>query len=662
MPLLRDLPTVASAYLRSHTTNPVDWWVWGEDAFAEAARRNVPVFLSVGYAACHWCHVMAHESFEDPAIGDLLRDNFIAIKVDREERPDIDQVYMAATQLISGHGGWPMSVFLLPDGRPFTAGTYYPPTDRPGLVGFPRLLGAITEAWRERHDDVVAQADTIQQALRREVGFIDFLGTPSGAVDLAAVRATLATEIGQRTDEHGGHGAPRFPRPSYVRALLHHDPDAATTILRSMAFSGLYDHLGGGFARYSVDAHWDVPHFEQMLSDQALLARAYLEAAAVLDAPEWREVATDVIAHVLRRFAVPAGFASSLDADADGVEGSHLTWTPREVREALTAAGVADLTEASLARWSITDEGNLEGRSVPRLAEGEPFLTPPPLELAREALATVRAARPQPARDEKVILEWNAMFASALLATDNPLWHDRGLSLLRSLSETHVAGGRWWRTEQCTTQAGAADVAWYLDACVDAFSLTGADEWLDRGRAAAQYLVDHFWDGPSPTPAAPDLGRGIFANADTVTDLFTRPKDIFDGATPSSHAVATRALARLALVTGDTTTLVVAQRLVTVAQELVRTHPMAVVDLVDAAGFALEGVEIVVPGDRNELSDHVRLHPMPRAVLIPGTGASPLLRERRAGLAYVCRAGSCHLPVSTVDDLQASLDEVSRGH
>jgi len=658
MPLLRDLPSVASAYLASHVTNPVDWWVWGPDAFAEAQRRNVPVFLSVGYAACHWCHVMAHESFEDPAIGDALRENFVAIKVDREERPDVDQVYMAATQLMSGHGGWPMSVFLLPDGRPFTAGTYYPPQDRHGTVGFPRLLTAITEAWALRRVDVERQATQLQQALRREIGFIDFLAPSDETLDLATIRQTLATEIAERTDEAGGHGAPRFPRPSYVTALLEHDPGAAQRIMRAWSYSGLYDHLEGGFARYSVDAQWRVPHFEQMLSDQALMARALYQASRALATPLWREVADAALTHVLKTFAVPAGYASSLDADADGEEGSHLTWTPTEVREALREAGCPELIDAALRRWTITDEGDLDGRSVPRLGADETFVTPAHLVPAREALRRVRAARPQPARDEKVILEWNAMVASALVASGRPEWLTRAQELLTSLVATHVSDGRWWRTEQCTTAAGASDVAWFAGACLDVFEATGDDHWRTQSRAALDYLYEHFWDGELPSPTQPSVGGGLFANADTVDDLFTRPKDIFDGATPSSHAAATLAIARHALITGDTSDLVIAQRLVALGAELLRTHPTAVVDLVDAAGFALDGIEIVVPGAASVLLDHLRLLAVPRAVLVTGSGSSPLLADRSEGYAYVCRQGVCQLPVATIVDLDAALAEV----
>lgn len=655
MPRLRTIDHIASAYLADHASNPVDWWTWGADALAEAKRRDVPIFLSIGYAACHWCHVMAHESFEDETVAAYLNEHFVAIKVDREERPDVDQLYMAATQLVSGHGGWPMSVFLLPDGRPFTAGTYYPPVARGGHVSFTDLLVALAGAWDDRRAEVITQAEAVQRALGREVAFIDYLVPRAEALDLDAVLHQLRSELVEATDEHGGQGAPRFPRPSYVEALLGGNRDArdaARVILDAMSRQGLYDHVTGGFARYSVDSQWHVPHFEQMLSDQALLAHCYLLSARLPDAdPQWRDVGLATLEHTLEAFRVPGGFASSLDADAGGHEGSHVTWTVEEVRRAFDAAGVGHLTEDVCRRLRIVTPGLFEGRSIPRLADDEPFLTPESLAPAFDALRRARSQRPQPARDEKVILEWNAMLAKSLLTSGDERYLDEGLRLLAGLSDSHFADGLWWRTEQCQAHATAADVAWLLDATLEAFEATGDDAWRQRSRDLAEYLLEHHWDGERPTATSPDCGRGLFSQSNVVTDLFTATKEIFDGATPSSHAVATRALARLALVDGDPDTHAVALRLVTIAAELIATHPRAVVDLVGAARWALDGVAIVVPGDRGVLADHVRSIPMERSVLITGHGGSPLLAQRSPGLAYACRNGVCQMPVDSVTDL-----------
>jgi uncharacterized protein len=660
MALLRDVRSeLGSSYLLDHVDNPVLWRTWDDETLEEARRNDRPIFLSVGYAACHWCHVMAHESFENDTVASVLNEFFVPVKVDREERPDVDALYMAATQLVSGHGGWPMSVFLLPDGRPFMAGTYYPPTDRGGQVGFLRLLGALRDAWVNQRELIEQQADQLAGALSREVHFVDHLAPFHETIDLAAVREHLREELVAQVDSEGGFGsAPKFPRPSYVDALLESDDDASREAVRrtldAMSRRGLYDHFGGGFARYSVDGEWHVPHFEKMLSDQALLARCYSRASRVTNNAAWREVALDTLAFVERDLRLPLGYAASLDADADGSEGSHVTWTPDEVR--VTLKGFPDATvRDALARWRIDPRGTFEGRSIPQLQDGAPFVTPPDLDAAHDALIAARALRVQPSRDDKIILEWNAMLAGAFLASGTARFETRGLELVRSLCHTHFQDGTWWRTEHRRAHATANDLAWLMDAAVDAFELTGEDEWREIGHRVAAYLVEHFWDGPVPTDIDAHVGAGFFTQSDLVGDLSTRPKEIFDGATPSAHAISTRALARLALCEGTTSLLVIAQRLVELAGSLVVTHPSAVVDLVEAAGYALEGVELVIPGDPNELSHHVRSKAMFRTVLVTGTGDSELLLDREAGYAYVCHAGVCDLPVSSVAALDTEL-------
>ncbi len=662
MPLLRDIKSqLGSSYLLDHADNPVHWRTWGDDALNEAATLDRPIFLSVGYAACHWCHVMAHESFENEEIAGLLNQYFVPIKVDREERPDVDALYMAATQLVSGHGGWPMSVFLLPDGRPFMAGTYYPPRDRGGQVGFDRLLLALHDAWTTQRETIESQASDLTRALSREVRFVDHLAPASASLDLESVRETLRRELLERFDEDGGFGeAPKFPRPSFVEALLEFDDDASRRAveitLDAMSRRGLYDHLGGGFARYSVDGEWHVPHFEKMLSDQALLARCYLDAARTSGRQEWREVALDTLTFVVRSLRVPHGYAASLDADAGGREGSHVTWSTPEVVEIL-AHESEDVRRRVLRRWRIESPGAFEGRSIPRLGEGEPFTTPVALAAARDALVVGRGQRVQPGRDEKVILEWNAMLASAFLRSGDDDFALRGFELLTELTRTHLAKGVWWRTSHRRAHATASDLAWLVDADVDAFEVSGDDQWLQAARSVSDYLLDHYWDGPVPTSSSPNIGRGIFSQSDLAADLVTRPKEIFDGATPSAHAVVTRSLARLALCLGDPELLTVAQRLVDLAAALLISHPVAVPDLVEAAGYALQGIEVVIPGRQSELADHVRSKSMPRTVLITGVGSSPLLRGRNEGWAYVCRGGVCRLPVDSATALDAELKE-----
>ena len=607
---------------------------------------------------------MAHESFEDPNIAQIINNSFIAIKVDREERPDVDALYMAATQLLNGHGGWPMSVFLLPDGRPFMAGTYYPPHDRPGQTGFPRLLRALADAWRDNREAIVIQAGELQLAIEKEISFVDHLAPYNKTMNLPLIRLTLRDELVSRVDTDGGFGgAPKFPRPSYVQALFEFkDSDSVGAVERTldaMSRRGIYDHLRGGFARYSVDHEWHVPHFEKMLSDQALLARVYLMAARTYpDHGEWRDVALDTLHFVLTDLHVPSGFASSLDADAGGVEGSHVTWSLEEVAQALGDSGRSENLNRVLSRWRITSPGLFEGRSIPRLADGEPFLLPRELLPAAAALRHARSQRVQPGRDEKVILEWNAMFASACLMSGDAELVEQALELLDSLRVTHRSERTWWRTERKEAHASAGDIAWLCDAYVDAYESTGDDKWLLNARDVARYLLAHYWDGDVPTKEFPHVGMGLFSQSDLVSDLPARPKEIFDGATPSNHAVACRAVARLALCLDDADLLAVAQRLVELGATLLVSHPSAVPDLVEASGFALEGIEIVIPGEANELSQHVRLLPMTRSVLIGGQGTSPLLRDRESGLAYVCRHGACQLPVSTVARLDEQLERV----
>ncbi|HEY7931339.1 MAG TPA: DUF255 domain-containing protein, partial [Acidimicrobiales bacterium] len=615
MPRLRDRPEdVTSSYLRQHVDNPVEWYSWDSDALERARELDRPIFLSIGYAACHWCHVMAHESFENPRLAAVLNESFVPIKVDREERPDLDALYMAATQRLSGHGGWPMSVFLTPDGRPFMAGTYYPPVDRGGQVGFDRLLAAMKDAWTNQRELVEVQATELAHAASREVRFLDHLAPSHHELDLAATREQLRDELVGRLDPRGGFtAAPKFPRPTYIEALLEFSDDASrhavTLTLEAMSRLGLFDHLRGGFARYSVDDAWHVPHFEKMLCDQALLARAYFRAAKILNRPQWRSVALATLDFTEAYLRLGDGYASSLDADAGGVEGSHVTWTPDEVRATLQRAGLDDAVDGVVSRWRL-DETTFDGRAIPQLAVDEPFNCPGPLLAARDALVDELATRAAPSRDEKIILEWNAMFASALLASDDPTRHARAFALLAALGSTHFDGERYWRTEARRAAATASDLAWYVDAFVDAFEISGDVTWLAHGDDVARYLIAHYWEGDVPSVERPDVGRGLSFVDQRVDDLAQRPQDIFDGATPSAHAVATRALARLGLCRGDQEFVVVAQRLVELARGLLVEHPGAVADLVAAAGYALDGVEIVIPGETNVFTQHVRSRAM----------------------------------------------------
>ena len=646
----------SSAYLAQHAQNPVDWWEWSEEAFEVARELDKPVFLSVGYSACHWCHVMAHESFENDEIAQLLNENFISIKVDREERPDVDAIYMAATQLMTGHGGWPMSVFMTPKKKPFLAGTYFPPIDRGGQPGFSKVVSALGQAWKSERARIEEQAEELAKAMRQEVRFLDRLTPTSESPDLVEARYKLTEQLAERFNRGGFSVAPKFPRASFVNALLENeDPrsaELARSALRAMSHGGLYDHIDGGFARYSVDEFWAVPHFEKMLCDQAQLASLYFRASKRYHDEEFRAVGVATLDFVLRAFNLGTGFASSLDADADGVEGSHITWTPEEVREVLENSGMPDLLNRVCERWQISETGNLEGRSVPSLGREESFGTPPDMEAAAQALRLSRLDRPQPSRDEKVILEWNAMLVCAFLASTESRHQSEGLKLLANLLQTHFSEG-WWRTEAQQARATLADLAWLLEACVCAFERTGADTWLERASQITLYVRSHFEDRD-------EIGRlrGYFSQDDQVHDIPTRTKDLFDGAVPAAHSVWTRGVARLGLVLGDSELLGEAQELVLLAGTVLRDYPLEVVDLVNAAGFAFEGLEIVIPGDQNSLSAHLRLTPMIRSVLVTGSGLSPLLSQRSPDLAYVCRSGVCQLPVDNWADLDSQIAEL----
>jgi len=652
----------SSAYLRQHAHNPVDWFPWGPEAFDRALELDRPIFLSIGYAACHWCHVMAHESFEDPEIARRLNENFVAVKVDREERPDVDAIYMAATIAVSGHGGWPMSVFLMPDGHAFMAGTYFPPTDRHGQPSFGRLLDAMASAWMTQRSAVYEQAEKIRAASAGELSVIDRLSPQLPDRSFEEIDAALAAELIARCDDDGGFGPePKFPRSSYVEALLRHfhEPDAraaATRTLEAMSRRGLYDHIGGGFARYSVDRRWIVPHFEKMLYDQAQLATCYLRAdRAAGGGSPWREVALGTIEFVLRELAVNDGLASSLDADSGGTEGAHVVWTPGEVAHVLRDAGLTDVIDAALRRWSITDEGNFEGMSIPVLGDDEPFVAPAELAEAQEALRRARSTRVQPGRDEKVVLEWNAMFLVAMFESADVELITEGCRRLSGLHTTHFADGSWWRTESRSARAIAADLAWLVEAHVACFEATGDDSALAPVPSIVAYLMDHYWEGERPVAGDPGDSGGLFTSSDEANDLVLRPKEIFDAATPSAHAVFAGSLARYSMITGDADAAATAERLLALAGPLIEDHPGAVPELVRALGFVASGREIVVPGPPNELSALVRGTFLANSVLVTGSGSSPLLAGRAVGSAYVCHRGVCDLPATSPADLRSQL-------
>ena len=668
----------SSLYLRQHADNPVEWYPWGEEAFQRARAEDKPLFVSIGYAACHWCHVMAHESFEDPAIGAELARSFISVKVDREERPDVDAIYMAAVQAMNGSGGWPMSVFCTPDGRPFFAGTYYPKSDRSGFPSFKRVLAALTDAWQNQRNQVESQADTLSEAVRQQVSLADELATFTGEDPLPDFSELLEKLIGQLSgrfdSEWGGFGtAPKFPRPTFIELCLRHHArtqssrslEMATTTLDAMAAGGIYDHLAGGFARYSTDETWLVPHFEKMLTDQALLARAYLHAWQLTGNDSYLQVASETLDYVLNDLAgTEGGLWSSEDADSGGKEGAHATFTRAQVTEVMESAGRPDLTEPVIDWYGVTEHGNWEGTNVLRRPVGAPLKRPGPVELGRQILLAARHERPRPAVDDKALTEWNAMtvsvLAEAAAITGRMDWARSAESITDLLfDQLRRPDGRWLRSLQrgrARHLAFAADYAWVIDCCTRLGELTGKARWTDRASETAHGMLDLFGD-----PERPEGSASLFTTGKDAEDLLVRPRDLLDGAVPSANATAAGALARLAALTGEERFRVAAEGIVRDTRLLLEQSPLALADLLSAVDLLHGTVEVVVAGDRQDLLDAVTGRWMPGAVLAWGERTnSPLWQDRPDGAAYVCRRYSCGAPARDRATLLTQLPDPGR--
>jgi uncharacterized protein len=666
------LAAETSPYLRQHADNPVDWYAWGDEAFAAARAADRPILLSVGYSACHWCHVMAHESFEDPEVAALMNDLFVNVKVDREERPDVDAVYMEAVQATTGQGGWPMTVFLTPDGRPFFGGTYFPKETRHGMISFPDLCRRVDELWRTRRSDVDQQAGQLTGALGR-TALLEPGDDLPGADTLAAAERQL---VDQHDPAGGGFGgAPKFPQAMsldlLVRLLARGGAGGAPadavravveTSLDAMASGGIYDHLGGGFARYSVDDRWLVPHFEKMLYDQALLTRAYLHAWQVTGHDRYRRVVEETVGYVLRDLRHPdGGFYSAEDADSEGEEGLFYVWTPDQVMAALD--GDADLADEVMAFYGVTPEGNFEGRTIlNRVRHRGDLDRPPQVEDARRRLFEARERRVRPGRDDKVLTEWNGLMLAALAeaaaATGRDDWLDAAVTtgefLLGSLRRDD---GRWLRSWQADGGARHLAVAADLAALVDAFTrlaeATGEARWVAEAATTADALLDLFWD--------PARG-GLFTTGTDAEQLVARDKDLMDNATPSANSLAAVALVRLAALTGEARYRHHADQILRLAGPVAARHPLAFGHLLAAVDLAVHGVdEVVVAGDRSDLVGLVQRAYLPGAVLAWGERYdSPLWAGRDDGRAYVCRGYTCQLPAADAATLadQLALAEV----
>lgn len=655
-----------SPYLRQHQHNPVEWYPWGNEAFTEAAKRQVPILLSVGYSACHWCHVMAHECFEDAETAQMMNALFVNIKVDREERPDVDAIYMDAVQKMTSRGGWPMTVFCTPEGRPFFGGTYFP---KPSFL---QLMTAIDDAWRNRRGDIDTNVSALMESLQRTT-----LIAPHDELPSMDVFHTAITQLVEQFDlRWGGFGAaPKFPSTMNLGLVLRDYADnprsdlsaIVTTSLDAMASGGMYDHIGGGFSRYSVDEKWLVPHFEKMLYDQALLARIYLHAALVFNKPEWRQVVSETIEFVLHELTHgDGGFFSAHDADSlddsgHSREGYFYVWTAEQIRTVLPS----DLHKVALDWYEISEQGNFEGTNIPtRLHHRGDLLRPVAVERARSLLLDARMLRPHPGLDDKVITEWNALMLSTLAeaaaAFQRPDWLRaavrNGEFLLREL---RGEDGRWLRSWQQdgTPRARHSALATDLAALVDAFTrlgeASGQARWIAHAQSVAEQLLDHFWDAQN---------GGLYTTPDDGEQLIVRQKDLMDNATPSANSMAALALYRLAALTGETRHVYLADQILRLFAGIIHGAPTAFGNLLAAVHLRHAGTtEIVIAGTRDDLVALVQRRWLPTAVLAWGeVYDSPLWRDRSGDRAFVCRQYTCEAPAGTAEELTASLNRVVR--
>lgn len=675
-----------SPYLLQHAHNPVDWYPWGEEAFERARKEQKPILLSIGYSACHWCHVMERECFENPAIAEQMNRDFVNIKVDREERPDIDAIYMNAVQLMTGQGGWPLTVFLTPEGVPFFGGTYFPPEDRYGRPGFPRVLSAVAEAWRNQRTTIESQSRLMLQEIARSL-----VPTPTSS---ALLTPTLLEKAYKAFSEqydplYGGFGAaPKFPQPSVLEFLLRYSlrPGGAEALemvektLQQMAAGGLRDQLGGGFHRYSVDARWLVPHFEKMLYDNAQLARVYLHAALRTGNPLYREIATETLNFTLKEMRLSeGGFASSQDADSEGEEGKFYVWTPDEVY------AVLEKKEADLfcAFYDVTPSGNWEGRSILHVQMSAEMLaeqfgvTPTEaaelLAHARAKLYRARAQRIPPALDDKILASWNGLMLSALaeagVALENSAFLEAAIgcaSFLKNILTYRDAEGNLrlyhlYRQGNAKGTGFLEDYAFCIEGFLCLYQATLDAQWAQIAIELAQTLLNRFFD---------EKEGGFFTTPEEQQDLLYRPVDWTDEALPSGNAVAAEVLLRLGLMTGEERFREAATLTMRRMAPVMERYPTAFSRALCSVDFYLsEPQEVVLIGSRLAVAPFVRVvwHAYrPHVVLAHATDTKTaetsgwaMLAGKRAlqgkPTAYACCNYVCKEPVTEPEALRQQL-------
>ncbi len=666
-----------SPYLRQHAHNPVDWYPWGEEALAKAKAEDKPIFLSIGYSACHWCHVMERESFENETIATIMNKAFVCIKVDREERPDLDAIYMDAVQVMTGQGGWPMSVFLTPEGQPFYGGTYYPPEPRYGMPSFVQVLHSVSSAYEKRKDQVTGQAQRLTEALAK----LSLRQVEAGSDLSTATLDSAAEQLRQYFDEyHGGFGSqPKFPQPMTQDFLLSQYARTGSLdmlmmvelTLDKMADGGIYDHLGGGFHRYSVDSKWLVPHFEKMLYDNAQLLRTYLHAWQVTGRPRYRHVVEETIDYVLREMTAPdGGFFSTQDADSEGEEGKFFVWTPAEVEAVLGP----ELSKLFNAAYGVTATGNFEGSNIlhtVRTTEeiARRFAQPAEqveaeLIAARHQLFLEREKRIKPGRDEKILAEWNGLMIHALAECGVTLDRPDALAAAGAaanflLSHMSQPDGRLFRSHkdgQARFNAYLEDYAAFIRGLIALYEATFDLRWLGEASRLARLMIEQFVDA--------DFGGFFQTGADHET-LVIRRKDVMDNAIPSGNSMAAEALLRLAVLTGNVEYRNEAARILLLTQEAMSSQPSGFGRMLGALDtFLAPSQEVAIVGDpamvgTQSLLAVVRRHYLPNTVLglkhPDHENPLPLFENRTLvdakPAAYVCENFACKLPVTDAEAL-----------
>ncbi|PQO31523.1 thioredoxin domain-containing protein [Blastopirellula marina] len=672
----------SSPYLLQHANNPVDWFPWGEEALEVARDQQKPIFLSIGYSACHWCHVMEHESFESQEIADYLNAHFVCIKVDREERPDLDQIYMNAVQLLTGHGGWPMSVFLTPELKPFFGGTYWPPTASRGMPGFDQVLRAVIDAWTNRREMAQQQSEILTERLQSiGAGAAESTEIPPGRIGMAV------RQMEQSFDErHGGFGqAPKFPHTmnvdlllrNYVETRNEHSLKIVAITLDKMSRGGIYDHLGGGFARYSVDAKWLVPHFEKMLYDNALLVSNYVDAFRLTKFPRYAQVVRETCDYILRDMTDElGGFHSTEDADSEGEEGKFYVWEPHEIHQLL---GDETIAQRFCYVYDVTESGNFEGHSILNLkqplAQFAEELQTSEEELAeemangRQVLFNARYDRVRPGKDDKILASWNGLMIEALAKAGAALGEPRYLAAATQaakfvLEKMTDANGRLlhtYRHGKAKLPAYLDDYSYLASAMFALYEATFDATWLDECHRLMQVAIEHFYDQEE---------GGFFYTADDHEALIARNKDFYDNSIPSGNGMAALVLAKLGKLIGDNELLRLAEATVVAGADVLQKHPLAAGQLLIAYDFLQnpgKQVVLAVESDDPSLPAIVgQLHSqyLPRtllAVQVGDTQPSGLLQSLLEGkkpqagepTIYACENFQCQAPVSAASYLSS---------